>query len=176
VGSDLEIPVDVRIIAATNRELAEQVKQGSFRQDLYYRLDVMNIHIPPLRERQEDIAPLARHFMQQLATKMNITPLPVAQEQLAKMRDYPWPGNARELRNVIERALILGHIPDDCFSQNSAAIEPVSGEAESLQEVEKRHILSIMAATSGNKTEAARRLNISRKTLERKYAEWGIQQ
>jgi DNA-binding NtrC family response regulator len=76
---------------------------------------------------------------------------------------------------VIERALILGHIPDACFSQNSAAIEPAPGEAESLQEVEKRHILSIMAATSGNKTEAARRLNISRKTLERKYAEWGIQ-
>ncbi len=175
VGSDLEIPVDVRIIAATNRELSEQVKKGSFRQDLYYRLDVMNIHIPPLRERYEDIAPLAHHFMKLLAAKMTIAPLELDTETLSKMRGYPWPGNARELRNVIERALILGHIPDSCFGKDAATAQAQSDTEESLDAIEKRHILNVMTATSGNKTEAARRLNISRKTLDRKYAEWGIQ-
>jgi DNA-binding NtrC family response regulator len=175
VGSDLEIPVDVRIIAATNRELSEQVKAGSFRQDLYYRLDVMNIHIPPLRERPEDIAPLAHHFMQLLAAKMTISPLLLNDETLAKMRNYPWPGNARELRNVIERALILGYIPDVCFGKADVAGNAQADMEESLDAMEKRHILNVMAATAGNKTEAARRLNISRKTLDRKYAEWGNQ-
>lgn len=175
VGSDIEMPVDVRIIAATNRELSDQVKNGSFRQDLYYRLDVMNIHIPPLRERREDIAPLAQHFMRLLAAKMTIPPLALDAEIINKMRNYPWPGNARELRNVIERALILGHIPDGCLGSDAAASKQQPAQEESLEAVEKRHILNVLSATSGNKTEAARRLNISRKTLERKYAEWGIQ-
>jgi len=175
VGSDLEMPVDVRIIAATNRELSEQVIKGSFRQDLFYRLDVMNIHIPPLRERHEDIAPLAHHFMQLLAAKMTIPPLPLETETMDKMRNYPWPGNARELRNVIERGLILGHLPDLCPGAEPVAARAQGHAEESLQAVEKRHILSVMSATSGNKTEAARRLNISRKTLERKYTDWGLQ-
>jgi DNA-binding NtrC family response regulator len=175
VGSDIEMPVDVRIIAATNRELSEHVKNGSFRQDLYYRLDVMNIHIPPLRERREDIAPLAQHFMRLLAAKMTIPPIALDTEIIDKMRAYPWPGNARELRNVIERALILGHIPDGCLGSETAASNQQQALEESLEAVEKRHILNVLSATSGNKTEAARRLNISRKTLERKYAEWGIQ-
>ena len=175
VGSDLEMPVDVRIIAATNRELSEHVIKGSFRQDLFYRLDVMNIHIPPLRERHEDIAPLAHHFMQLLAAKMTIPPLPLEAETMDKMRCYPWPGNARELRNVIERSLILGHLPDLCPGAEPVAAKAQGHAEESLQAVEKRHILSVMSATSGNKTEAARRLNISRKTLERKYTDWGLQ-
>ena len=174
VGSDIEMPVDVRIIAATNRELSEHVKNGSFRQDLYYRLDVMNIHIPPLRERREDIAPLAQHFMRLLAAKMTISPLTLDAATFDKMRSYPWPGNARELRNVIERALILGHIPDACFGNETAASKQQPALEESLEAVEKLHILNVLAATSGNKTEAARRLNISRKTLERKCTEWGI--
>lgn len=175
VGSDIEMPVDVRIIAATNRELSDQVKNGSFRQDLYYRLDVMNIHIPPLRERREDISPLAQHFMRLLAARMTIPPLTLDAEIINKMRNYPWPGNARELRNVIERALILGHVPEGCLGSVTAADKEQPALEESLEAVEKRHILNVLSATSGNKTEAARRLNISRKTLERKYAEWGIQ-
>ncbi|HEY6094046.1 MAG TPA: sigma-54 dependent transcriptional regulator [Gallionellaceae bacterium] len=176
VGSDMEIPVDVRIIAATNRALADHVKNGSFRQDLYFRLDVINIHLPPLRERPEDIAPLALHFMHLLAARMAMTPVTLDAGTLDKMRRYGWPGNARELRNVIERTLILGRVPDACLGNETtaaAAAEPEQGE--SLEAVEKRHILSVLSAMSGNKTEAARRLNISRKTLDRKCAEWGVQ-
>jgi DNA-binding NtrC family response regulator len=176
VGSDMEIPVDVRIIAATNRALSEHVKNGSFRQDLYFRLDVINIHIPPLRERQEDIAPLAQYFMRHLASKMAIPPVSLDAGMIDRMRSYQWPGNARELRNVIERTLILGHIPDACLGNEAAApANEAAARDETLEAVEKRHILSVLSAMSGNKTEAARRLNISRKTLERKCAEWGMQ-
>ena len=175
VGSDLEIPVDVRIIAATNRNLTEQVNSGNFRQDLYYRLDVMNIHIPPLRDRPDDIGPLALHFMQQLSAKMAIAPLTLNTEILTRIQNHPWPGNVRELSNVIERALILGQFPDLSSSNKKTANSNVPIDSESsLETMEKRHILYVMQATGGNKTEAARRLSISRKTLDRKYAEWGM--
>lgn len=175
VGSDMEMPVDVRIIAATNRSLSEHVKNGSFRQDLYFRLDVINIHIPPLRERHEDIAPLARYFMRLLAAKMAIAPVALDAAVIDRMRGYQWPGNARELRNVIERTLILGHVPDACLGNETAVpAQAQPAQEDSLEAVEKRHILNVLSAASGNKTEAARRLNISRKTLDRKCAEWGI--
>ena len=135
----------------------------------------MNIHIPPLRERQDDIAPLAHHFMQLLAAKMTIPALAIDAGTINKMHSYQWPGNARELRNVIERALILGYIPEICFGRSTSTDNTKTDAEESLETMEKRHILSVMAATSGNKTEAARRLNISRKTLDRKYTEWEIQ-
>ncbi len=170
VGAEREIPVDVRVVAATNRDLARDVEHGRFRKDLYYRLNVMNLHIPPLRERAEDIAPLTIHFMRLLSAQLGVPALPVDAGLLAALSRYAWPGNARELRNVVERALILGE-----FSLAGLGAEP-AGEAgappEQLEAVEKRHILNVLAAAKGNKAEAARRLGVSRKTLDRKCSEW----
>jgi DNA-binding NtrC family response regulator len=173
VGAEREIPVDVRILAATNRDLAQEVAAGRFRQDLYYRLNVMNLHIPPLRERREDIAPLAAHFMRLVAAQINVSPAEIDPAQIERMRGYAWPGNARELRNVIERFLILGTFPAGCMGEGNADEEAPAGDLP-LDEVEKRHILRVLAASGNNKAEAARRLGVSRKTLDRKCAEWGV--
>ena len=166
VGSDREIPIDVRLIAATNADLAARVAAGQFRADLYYRLDVVRIHLPPLRERVEDIEPLARMFMDRLSVQLGLPPLPISAGVLQRFEAYPWPGNARELRNRIERALILGTF-GEVDSGPAAEIR-----TDDLAEVEKRHILRVLAAAEGNRAEAARRLGVSRKTLDRKCAEW----
>ena len=170
VGSTKEVPVDVRVIAATNRDLRAEVAAGRFRQDLFYRLEVLTLTIPPLRERAEDIVPLAEHFNLQLASRIGLPPLELVPEVAARLAGYAWPGNARELRNFIERALILGHFPVD------GADAGVGGVALplSLAEVEKRHILAVLRQCEGNKTRAAELLGVSRKTLERKCAEWGV--
>ncbi|GJE82473.1 sigma-54-dependent transcriptional regulator [Methylorubrum thiocyanatum] len=168
VGSDREIPIDVRLIAATNADLAERVAGGQFRADLYYRLDVVRIHLPPLRERVEDIEPLARMFMDQLSAQLGMPPLPIPLSVLQRFEAYPWPGNARELRNRIERALILGTFGEP---DSGPTAEP---RTDDLAEVEKRHILRVLAASEGNRAEAARRLGVSRKTLDRKCAEWNV--
>jgi len=171
VGSEREVPVDVRIIAASNRDLAAQVGAGHFRQDLYFRLAVVDILIPPLRVRSEDIPDLMCHFMGLLTTQLGLAPLPYPHSLMARLAAYGWPGNVRELRNFIERSLILGGFPVDGLTARSEAL---AGPPDlSLEEVEKRHILRTLEACGGNKSEAARRLGISRKTLERKCAEWG---
>jgi len=170
VGSTREIPVDIRIVAATNRALAEEVRRGRFRQDLFYRLDVVNLTIPPLRQRREDIVPLAQHFSAQLAAQLGVPEVPIERATMARLRAYDWPGNVRELRNLVERALILGHFQVDALPEGGA----VDGEAGSaLEAVEKQHILDVVAACGGNKSEAARRLGVSRKTVERKLLQWG---
>ncbi|ABI57042.1 sigma-54-dependent transcriptional regulator [Alkalilimnicola ehrlichii MLHE-1] len=184
VGSDREVPVDVRVVAASNRELAEDVQEGRFRKDLYYRLDVVSVELPPLRERPEDIQPLAEHLVQTLATELGVPPIALGRDDLRALHRYPWPGNVRELRNVIERALLLGCPAADCIS--GAAI-PVPDSAERgpelpdapagnawtpLDEVERVHILRVLDACDGNKSEAARRLGVARKTLDRKLARW----
>ena len=166
VGSDREIPIDVRLVAATNADLAERVAAGQFRADLYYRLDVVRIHLPPLRERIDDIEPLARMFMEQLSAQLGLPPLPISTGVLQRFEAYPWPGNARELRNRIERALILG-----TFGEPESGVS-AEGRTDDLAEVEKRHILRVLGAAEGNRAEAARRLGVSRKTLDRKCAEW----
>ncbi|HEY0291406.1 MAG TPA: sigma-54 dependent transcriptional regulator [Hansschlegelia sp.] len=168
VGADREIPVDVRLIAATNSDLAGEVAAGRFRADLYYRLDVFRIHLPPLRDRPEDVGPLARMFMEQISAQLGVPPLPIGADSLRRLEAYPWPGNARELRNTIERALILGG-----FAEADA---DAVGEArtDSLADIEKRHMLRVLAAAGGNRAEAARRLGVSRKTLDRKCADWNV--
>jgi len=166
VGSDREIPVDVRLIAATNADLPGEVAAGRFRADLYYRLDVLRIHLPPLRERVEDIEPLAMMFMDQISAQLGLPPLPIRTSVLQRFETYPWPGNARELRNRVERALILG-----AFEEPDTG-GPAEARTDDLAEVEKRHILRVLAACDGNRAEAARRLGVSRKTLDRKCAEW----
>lgn len=166
VGSDREVPIDVRLVAATNADLGEAVEAGRFRADLYYRLDVFRIHLPPLRERPEDIEPLARMFMEQISAQLGLPPLPLDRETLRRFETYSWPGNARELRNRVERGLILGAFD---MGEPAAGPEP---ETDDLAEVEKRHMLRVLEACGGNRAEAAGRLGVSRKTLDRKCAEW----
>ena len=169
VGSERELPVDVRILAATNRNLAHEAKQGRFRQDLFYRLDVVSIHIPPLCERRDDILPLARHFMNTLSAQLGVAPLAIGNDRA--MRNYAWPGNARELRNLIERSLILGGFPGGGMNPVGETAASVQATA-TLEEMEKEHILQVLGKVGGNKSEAARILGISRKTLERKCSVW----
>lgn len=171
VGAEREIPVDVRLVAATNADLEAAVASGRLRQDLFYRLNVMNIHLLPLRERREDIAPLARLFMAQVAAQFAVAPMDLDDAVLAELEAYAWPGNARELRNVIERSLILGAVPLDILGRAS---EPRAPRSEALKEVEQTHMLAVLASVGGNRAEAARRLGVSRKTLDRKCAAWNV--
>ncbi|MEJ2061525.1 MAG: sigma-54 dependent transcriptional regulator [Gammaproteobacteria bacterium] len=180
VGMNRELPVDVRVIAASNRDLSEEVAAGRFREDLFYRLNILNMRIPPLRERLEDIPVLARHFSALLSKELGMPPVVLDDDELQRLQHYSWPGNVRELRNVIERSLLLGKRPSEGLNQVQTARseeetgpgQPRGGEELSLAELEQRHILATLDATGGNKSEAARRLGVSRKTLERKLKSW----
>ncbi len=172
VGSEQEIAVDVRVIAATNRDLKAEVAAQRFRPDLYYRLQVLEVTLPPLRDRPEDIPLLVEHFMAQLAPALGVPPLAPDSRTLARLADYDWPGNVRELRNLVERSLILGWFDIGPEPQIGTAA-PSTGD-ETLAAVEKRHILAVLAGCDGNKSEAGRRLGISRKTMDRKCQAWGI--
>ena len=172
VGSEQEIAVDVRVIAASNRDLKDEVAARRFRQDLYYRLQVLEVTLPPLRERPEDIPLLVEHFMAQLTPGLGVPPLALDPRTVARMADYDWPGNVRELRNLVERSLILGWF--DIGPEPEIGIRATSSNDETLAAVEKRHILAVLGACDGNKSEAGRRLGISRKTMERKCQAWGI--
>jgi two-component system NtrC family response regulator len=179
LGADRELPINVRVIAATNRQLSVEMEAGHFREDLFFRLNVLAITVPPLRERIEDIAELARHFSQQLSNELGTPPVPLAHEDIMKLRDYDWPGNVRELRNVIERSLLLGKLPGDLFTAGGDTQE--SGVSSSgvtlpldwsMAEVEKHHMLQVLEGVKGNKSKAAKSLGVSRKTLERKLKGW----
>ena len=184
VGGQKELTVDVRFVAATNRDLDAMVKAGSFREDLYYRLNVGSIDVPPLRERQADILPLAQQFIADAARIMGMPEPAVDAPVGALLERYGWPGNVRELRNVMERALILSggnaiqplHLPKEIAAGAAAAsIAPIAQEGAllSLDEIEKRHIRRVMEASGGNKTRAARVLGITRLTLRTKIADYG---
>ena len=186
VGSDLAINVDVRIIAATNRDLLEHVKEGQFREDLYYRLNVVNLSVPSLKDREGDVALLAKFFLDRFA-KRNRKPMkgfaPGAMDMLVK---YPWPGNVRELENTIERAVILSvgdyvsdrelpssvkdHFGDTTGDPNMAAMAGLS-----LDDIEKMAITETLTKTKGNKSEAAKLLGITRTTLNNKVKKYEIQ-
>jgi DNA-binding NtrC family response regulator len=174
VGSDREVAIDARVIAATNRNLRSHVREGRFREDLFFRLDVLTITVPPLRERIEDIAELARHFCQTLARDLGVAPLPMGHDDLRAMQGYSWPGNVRELRNVIERSLLMGSLPAESLQEDATAATQDLGLPLdwTLAEVEKHHFLRVLDAANGNKSAAARRLGVSRKTLERKLKVW----
>ncbi|MEL0586377.1 MAG: sigma-54 dependent transcriptional regulator, partial [Candidatus Thiodiazotropha sp. (ex. Lucinoma kazani)] len=178
VGSNREVPIDVRIIAASNRDLAQEVRNGDFREDLYYRLNVLSLRMPALRERHEDIPLLAKHFIDTLSAELGIESLQLGEGELARLLDYDWPGNVRELKNVIERCLLLNKSPSLCLtgsesiSSQSAQFDPTKSLL--LEAVEKQHILKVLDLEGGNKSAAARVLGISRKTLERKTQAWGL--
>lgn len=175
VGSNREIPVNVRIIAATNKNLTGEVEEGKFREDLYYRLNVISLHIPALRERVEDIPLLAKYFIEQISADLGVEARQLGEGELSQLLNYDWPGNVRELKNVIERCLLLNKPPSSCLVGTvTNGSEPTVDEMENLQldSVEKRHILRVLNMERGNKSAAARILGISRKTLERKAQAW----
>ncbi len=174
VGSNQEIPVDVRIIAATNRNLAQQVENGNFREDLFFRLNVLNLQIPPLRERLDDMKLLSQHFVDSISCNLGIKPSATSDEELSLLMNHQWPGNIRELKNVIERSLLLNLPPSACIAGDHQIKATSTDTTTSLMlaDIEKHHILKVLALEDGNKSAAARLLGVSRKTLERKLAIW----
>ena len=175
VGSNRDLAVDVRIIGATNRDLGEEVRQGNFREDLYYRLNVLTLRMPTLKERPDDIPLLARHFVSQLSAELGMDPPRLDDVELNRLVRYDWPGNVRELKNVIERALLLRRPPGELVP---VPAEPAGRARENgpgslrLEEVERRHIEKVLKQVNGNKSAAARLLGVSRKTLERRVNAW----
>ena len=194
VGSEQEIPVDVRIVAATHRRLADEVAAGRFRADLYYRLQVVEINLPPLRAHKEDIAELMAHFIATLAPQLGVPPFEVSGDEQGYLCQYDWPGNVRELRNLIERSLILGALNVSALYQGlNRQVRGAAGTGSAVRgwralgagggpaaaptdllTLEKHHILAVLDSVAGDKTRAAVLLGISRRTLERRVAEWGL--
>lgn len=177
VGDTREQKVNVRIIAATNKQLLQD--NSGFRSDLYYRLSVFTLELPPLRERKEDIPALVAHFMENQVKKRNMDPLEVNPEFMETLMNYSWKGNVRELRNTIERAVILTDgnrldeeaLPAEIRFGGSVSDWTVRNDCYDLEQVEKQHILRVLKIAKGNKTKAARMLNIGISTLYRKLAE-----
>jgi len=186
VGGDDAVKVDVRVIGATNRNLINMIKEGSFREDLFYRLNVISLDIPPLRKRRDDIVLLAQHFLQDFAAKNRKQIKGFTPKAIDRLIRYDWPGNVRELMNAVERAVVLDrteHIDDE----DLAIIQtPLDQTAEStpvleymnynttLEDMEKTAVIKTLKASDGNKSEAARRLGITRKTLHKKLKGYGV--
>ncbi len=181
VGDHNKIKLDIRIISASNKSLKESVKGGSFRQDLYYRLSVVPIRLPPLRKRKEDIPLLIDHFLNKFCKRIK-KPVPeVSQEAIEILKEYSWPGNVRELEHTMERILILEDTDVICardqpafISQRQGEFQMFSEEPFSLEELEKKYIRFVLRRTKGKKTTAAEILGINRKTLGLKIKKYGI--
>jgi len=176
LGGDNLINVDFRIICATNRDLEKAVREGSFREDLYYRLNVFSITLPPLRERKSDIALIARFFIKKYAQAMNKNVSDLSPETMEVLARYDWPGNVRELRNVIERAIVLvrGSVIEAGDLSFPFPATAKTTEEDSLEEVEKSHIKKILDRTGGNIAQAANILKISRLTLYNKIGKYRL--
>jgi Nif-specific regulatory protein len=184
VGGSARVQVDVRVVAATNRHLEEAVAAGEFRRDLYFRLKVVEILVPPLRKRPEDIETLALHFLKRFAAEAGRRVRGFTPEALAAMQAYHWPGNIRELRNSVERAVVLSQ--DEWIDAHELALSHLSSAGDTgripsgpapftpttLDEMERKHVLAALEAVGGNKTKAAAILGIERSTLDRKMARW----
>jgi two-component system, NtrC family, response regulator AtoC len=178
VGGSEAVEVDVRIIAATNRDLRKAVEDGDFREDLFYRLNVIPITLPPLRDRREDIPLLVDHFLDHLNIETNRRIEGVSAEALAVLMRHDWPGNVRELRNVLERGLVVAKgalvQPDDLGLAVSSVRADAFDTSLTLEEVERRHITTVLQASGGNVTQAARTLDIDRVTLYNKIRKYGL--
>jgi transcriptional regulator with PAS, ATPase and Fis domain len=182
VGSPAAIQIDIRVIAATNRDLEEMVAAGTFRSDLFYRLNVGNIALPSLRERPDDIEPLVRHFITHCNTKLGRSVAGVSPRVLDLLQRYPWPGNVRELANVIERALVVArgtvvlpeHLPPLLLEARTDLLGRGGAPELSLEAAEREQILRALQASGGKRIEAARLLGLSRRTLYRKLDRYGI--
>ncbi len=184
VGGTHPIKVDIRLIAATNRDLNEAVRTGLFRQDLYYRLAVVRLTMPPLRERREDIPMLTRHFVQKYAKRSKVKPKPVSREAMAALVNYEWPGNVRELENAIERALVMGSsdsilledLPESLLEQESAAEMHEGKYHASMKEFKKQLIFDAVEQTRGNYVEAAAILGVHPNYLHRLIRNLGVKE
>jgi two-component system, NtrC family, response regulator HydG len=187
VGSEAPVKIDVRVLAATHRDLPELVRQGHFREDLYYRLNVVTLMLPPLRERRQDIPLLMDHFLRELAARHGRGPVAVDPEAQRRLLGYEWPGNIRELQNVLERAMLLAeqdvigheHLPSEVHQHAASPVAAASpppnpDPLRSLEEVEREHVMRVLAACGGNREETSRILGISRRTLSRMIQRWKI--
>jgi len=177
VGGNEPIKVDVRVISATNKDLKKAVEKQEFREDLYYRLNVVNVELPPLRERKEDVPLLAEHFLGKFASENRKDISAFSPGAMEFLLGYDWPGNVRELENAIERAVILAKgslITNDDLPQENRSPAYLAAPKKNLKEVEEEHILNILRKTGGNYSEAARILGISRMTLYNKAKEYGL--
>jgi transcriptional regulator with GAF, ATPase, and Fis domain len=178
-SSGRSVKVDVRVVTATNKDLRVEVKEGRFRQDLYFRLNVVNLRIPPLRERMDDILPLARFFLDRYAVDFKKKVSGFSPEAIEKIRHYAWPGNVRELQNSIERAVLLSD--DEIISANSLTQEGrvegeavTAGDTMNIEELERGAIQRALSATNGIQKEAAKLLGVSPRVLNYKIAEMKI--
>jgi two-component system response regulator HydG len=179
VGGDAEIPFDVRVIAATNRDLESEIEAQRFREDLYYRLNVIQIEVPPLRARGTDILRLARHFVDEIAARSGKAVTGISRAAAERLLEYSWPGNVRELRNAMERAVALTRFDEIAVEDLPERIRSYRGsqmlvgggdptELATLETIERRYILHVLDAVGDNKSLAARVLGLDRKTLYRR--------
>ena len=186
VGGESEIAVDVRLVAATNRDLEEMVEAKAFREDLYYRINVIHMPLPPLRARGGDVLLLAQHMLRQYAAVFDKKVVGISPAAAERLIAYDWPGNVRELGNCLERAVALAHfeeiqvedLPDKIRNRQLMRSASITAnelpELLTLEEVERRHVLRVLEASQGNRTDAAKILGLDRKTLYRKLLRWGV--
>jgi DNA-binding NtrC family response regulator len=182
LGGQTPFPVGARIIASADAGIEDDVRAGRFRHDLYHRLRVLPIFVPPLRERTEDILPLARHFLRQSGARRRAEAPAIAHDVAAALRDYAWPGNVRELRHAVQRALenadggpiALEHVPQEILEAPALNADTRLARRPTLAEVERRYIASTLGHTRGNQTNAARLLGISRKALWEKRKRYDL--
>jgi two-component system response regulator HydG len=185
VGGDAEIPFDARLVAATNRDLETEVDEKRFREDLFYRINVVRINVPPLRQRGSDVLVLAQHFIERYAAAGRSRVVGMSSGAADKLLSYPWPGNVRELQNCIERAVALARydqigvddLPEKIrdFKSSRVIVETEDpSELLPMDEVERRYILRVLEAVGGNKTMAAQVLGFDRRTLYRKLERCGV--
>jgi two-component system, NtrC family, response regulator AtoC len=189
LGGTRDLTVSVRVVAATNKDLAVEVERGAFRLDLYHRLDVFHVHVPPLRERREDVMPLATHFLARFATRLRKTAARFAPETERLLLAYDYPGNVRELRNLVERAVILSTgavIEPACIVISGPAlagaasgaaffsVDLTDGRPPSLDGLEREYIARLLQFTGGNKTQVARLLGVSYPTVAKKITDYGL--
>ncbi len=173
VGGNQVIKVDFRIVAATNRNLEQSVEEGKFRPDLFYRLNVFRIELPPLRERKEDIPLLVDHFVRKFSLAMNKKITRVSPAAMSLLQQYPWPGNVRELENAVERAMVVAQEPEIREQDFTLKTKTTNGDVKTLDDIERAHILRVLEECSWNQTRAAEVLDIDRVTLHHKLKRYG---
>ena len=176
VGGNKEIASDFRVICATNRDLKSMVKSGNFREDLYYRLNVVNIAIPPLRERTEDIPLLVNHFIKKYCSSMSRDIISIDPAALKHLENFEFPGNVRELENMIERAIVIGNGREIKLRDLPMGKEAINSSVESLDELEKRHVEMILNKYAWNVSRSAKALNVDRVTLYNKIKKYNLKQ
>ena len=173
VGSNQPIKVDFRTVAATNKHLEQLIEEGKFRPDLYYRLNVFQIELPPLRERKEDIPLLVDHFVRKFSLSMNKRIVRVAPKAMDLLQRYDWPGNVRELENAVERAMVVAQEPEIHEDDFTLKLPSPTNGARTLEDAERLHILRVLEECGGNQTRAAEVLDIDRVTLHNKLKKYG---